>query len=593
MTTIRKAVKFLVEAMRKTEKNDILFNPKTYEYFLNSLIFSPAWFFPQEKRIYEILGKYENFLKEHDIDYKTLEFESNITKDASIILLPPNFLQGEILSTDNILTRVKDIKAGNVPNLLLPVKVIPYEHQKKAFAIATTLDACALFMEMGCGKTLVGVAVAGYRYKKGEVKKVLIICPKSVIPVWRNEFEKYADFPVSIFSLNGQKETFTPTVDKDKLTVYIINYESTWRREIIIGEFNPDMVILDESQHIKSHISKQSKFCHKLGDRVKYKLILSGTPISQSLIDGFSQFKFLNKNIFGSSITKFRDKYCIMGGYKNHQIVGYKNQEEFAKKLHSISYRVTLNECTDMPDTVDKIEYCYLNESRKIYDELAREMVTMVQGTNIAVVNILAQLHKLQQVTGGFLPVEYDDGHREILKVGEEKLNLLESVLRDLPSREKVVIFVRYNKSSGEVIAICDRLASLGRKYVVLTGETKNRGEVIKKFQADPSVTAIVAQIQVGGVGIELNAARYMIFYSLDFNADTHTQAKGRIRRMNKKQVCVYIYLLAKNTIDEKIFKALQKKQDMAKYIVDELKKAPYDQTSFSLNLNTSNDNKV
>lgn len=184
--------------------------------------------------------------------------------------------------------------------------------------------------EMGCGKTLTSIAVAGAGYKLGHLKRALIIAPTSVYAVWPKEFQEYADFPYTVRTLLGTKaQRLKELGDLEKwpfpaLLVAVINYESTWRDGIFeaLQEFNADLIVCDESQRIKTHDAAQSKAVHRLGDRARYKLILSGTPVQNDAMDIFSQYRFLDPTIFGQNYYTFRNRYAVMGGFNKKQVVG-------------------------------------------------------------------------------------------------------------------------------------------------------------------------------------------------------------------------------------------------------------------------------
>lgn len=184
--------------------------------------------------------------------------------------------------------------------------------------------------EMGCGKTLTSIAVAGAGYKLGRLKRVLIVAPTSVCAVWPKEFQEYADFPYTIRTLLGTKAQRLKELDDlekwpfPALQVAVINYESTWRDGIFerLQQFNADLIICDESQRIKTHDAAQSKAMHRLGDQARYKLILSGTPVQNDAMDIFSQYRFLDPTIFGQNYYTFRNRYAVMGGFNKKQVVG-------------------------------------------------------------------------------------------------------------------------------------------------------------------------------------------------------------------------------------------------------------------------------
>ena len=143
------------------------------------------------------------------------------------------------------------------------------------------------------------------------------------------------------------------------------------------------MIIADESQKIKGPSTKQSKGMHRLGEVAKYKLILTGTPVTASPMDFFSQYKFLDPDIFGKSYYAFRNRYAVMGGYKNKQVVGYQNKDELIRKAHSIAYRITKAEALDLPETVDQELYCSLeHKANQYYQEMVNFNVAQIEAEN-------------------------------------------------------------------------------------------------------------------------------------------------------------------------------------------------------------------
>ncbi|MFA5386033.1 MAG: SNF2-related protein, partial [Eubacteriales bacterium] len=208
------------------------------------------------------------------------------------------------------LEKVKDIKESKTENISLPVNIKPFSQQIKAYQIGMAMDRTALLMEQRTGKTLSAIAIAGYRHSRGEVNRLLVICPLTVSSVWIDEFEK-ASFiyeAVNLTRKHGKKTPLDSFSNSGELQVAVINHESSWRLGDQLKKWKPDMVIVDESQKIKNGRAKQSKFLHKLGDEVKYKLILTGTPISQGPLDIWSQYRFLDSTVFGRSFVNFRKR---------------------------------------------------------------------------------------------------------------------------------------------------------------------------------------------------------------------------------------------------------------------------------------------
>jgi len=452
----------------------------------------------------------------------------------------------------------------------MPIKVKPFKHQIKAYNLSLINPNFALLMEMGTGKSLTSVAIAARRYQRGEIKRLLIVAPTSVCPVWPKEFEA-AKIMYKIAVLEGPIQQRIKKLESlsqwtDFLQVAVINYEATWRMIDVLLAWKPDMVIADESQRIKNPSAQQSKAMHKLGKIAKYKLILTGTPVQNAPLDFFSQYKFLDDSIFGTSYYAFRARYAVMGGYGGHEIIRYQNLDELIQKAHSIAFRVKKEEALDLPDQIDEYMYCELEpKARRIYEEIKEDSYTELENSEITVRNVLTRLLRLQQITGGY--VNTDDATQK--QVSRAKLEMLKEIVSDIvEASKKVVIFARF---VAEIEAIRKLMDELKIQYSWIAGEVpvKERGEKVRQFQEDPNCTVFIAQIQTAGLGITLHAADTAIFYSVDFNYANYEQARARIHRIGQKNNCTYIHLLAKNTVDEHVMKALQKKEDMAKMVVD------------------------
>ena len=461
----------------------------------------------------------------------------------------------------------------------LPIKAKPYEHQKIAFNFALekleTNECCALLMDMGLGKSLTSIAIVGELFKEEKIQKVLVVCPTSIISVWEEEFEKFADYEYNIESLTGstmskRKEKLKSLFYKQGLKVAIINYEATWRMEKEINIYKPDIIICDESQKIKNPSAAQSKTMHRLGVKAKYRIILTGTPVQNSPMDVFSQWKFLDPNIFGLSFYAFRNHYAVMGGYYNHQIIRFKNMDELTSKAHSIAYRITKEEALDLPDQIFLNRYCELEPTARItYDKVAKESYAELMDGEITATNILTKLIRLSQISGGH--VKDDDGRIQV--ISKAKLNELKDIMEDviIDNRKKLVVFARF---IPEIESIKKLSEEMKIKYAYITGEvkTEDRGKVRDEFQNNEEVKLFIAQIQTAGLGITLTAADTAVFYSLDFNYANYSQAIARTHRIGQKNTCTYINLISTGTVDEKINKALANKEDIAKNIVDNWK---------------------
>ena len=400
---------------------------------------------------------------------------------------------------------------------------------------------------------------------------MLVVAPLSILGVWEEEFQKFAAFPYALAVLSGSSAKKLDTLRHmtgTALQVVVVNYESVWRLEKDLATWHPALIIADEGHKIKTHNIAASKAMHRLGARASYRLLLTGTVITNKAIDVFSQYKFLNPAIYGQSFYAFRNRYFDMVGYGNHTPVLKKSMEaELTEKLRSISYRATKAECLDLPETVDVIRQIDLEPAAlRIYRQLVKESYAGLSGgKEITAPNILTRLLRLSQLTGGFLG---NDETAAVEQVSCAKLAALEDIVDGAAAEgKKLVIIARF---LPEIRAICKLLEKRGLGYSCITGEVKNRDEQVARFQKEPEAMAFVGQIATAGLGITLTAASTMVFYSLDYSMSNFEQAKARIHRVGQRNLCTYLYLAARGTVDEKVLVALKDKADLAKTLVDD-----------------------
>lgn len=465
----------------------------------------------------------------------------------------------------------------------IPIKAKPYKHQIEAFNFAMDVfeksPGVSLLVEMGCGKTLVSIGVSGALVESEKVKKLLVVCPLSICGVWKEEFEKFADFNYHLEILRGstlKKIAVLQQIGGAGLQVVVMNYESIWRLENELLGWAPDLIIADESHRIKTHNIAASKTMHKLGSIAKYRLMLTGTVITNKALDIFSQYKFIDPSIFGKSFYAFRNHYFDMVGFGNHTPILKKSKEpELMKKLHSVAFRATKSECLDLPEITDIVRHIPLEpKAHGIYKSLVKDSFAELSKGEVPPTNVLTKLLRLSQLTGGFLG---NDGGNAIQQVSMAKLCALDDLIEDtMHGGKKLVIIARF---TPEIQAIIKLLKKTGIGHSVVAGDVKNRAEQIETFQNNPEVSVFVGQIQVEELGITLTAADTMVFYSLDYSMSNFEQAKARIHRVGQKENCTYIYLIAKGTVDEKVLKTLQSKADLAKLLVDDYKNGcnPYE----------------
>lgn len=473
------------------------------------------------------------------------------------------------------------------PLLPYPVKANLYKHQIRGANMALrafgALDAktpgggFGELFEMGCGKTLTTIAVAGALYNLGKIDRVLVVAPTSVCSVWPHDLNQFAAFPWEARVLLGDKKKRLKALNElenwpfKALRIAVINYESTHREGIFeaLAAYKPDLIVCDESQRIKNPSAAQSKALHKLGDAAPFRMILSGTPVQNNAVDLYSQYRFLDPAVYGANFYAFKNRYCIMGGYGQHQIVGYRNMDELVEKEHSVAYRITKEECLDLPQQTFINRYVQFTDAEQaIYEQLRKSsFLELETGENVTATTILTMYLRLMQLTGGFLTADESTRPKQ---VNTAKLDALADIVDDyvVDAGKKLVIFARFR---AEIAAIENLLRLRKIQYGSIYGDVpmEERGKIVEDFQANPDTKVFVAQIQTAGLGITLHAASTAVFYSYDYNYANYAQALARIHRIGQRLPVTYIHLVVDGSIDEKILAALENKEDMAKTVVD------------------------
>ena len=473
------------------------------------------------------------------------------------------------------------------PLLPYPVKANLYKHQIRGANMALrafgALDAktpgggFGELFEMGCGKTLTTIAVAGALYNLGKIDRVLVVAPTSVCSVWPHDLNQFATFPWEARVLLGDKKKRLKALNElenwpfKALRIAVINYESTHRDGIFeaLASYKPDLIVCDESQRIKNPSAAQSKALHKLGDAAPFRMILSGTPVQNNAVDLYSQYRFLDPAVYGANFYAFKNRYCIMGGYGQHQIVGYRNMDELVEKEHSVAYRVTKEECLDLPQQTFINRYVQFTDAEQaIYEQLRKSsFLELETGENVTATTILTMYLRLMQLTGGFLTADESTRPKQ---VNTAKLDALADIVDDyvVDAGKKLVIFARFR---AEIAAIENLLRLRKIQCGSIYGDVpmEERGKIVEDFQTNPDTKVFVAQIQTAGLGITLHAASTAVFYSYDYNYANYAQALARIHRIGQRLPVTYIHLVVDGSIDEKILAALENKEDMAKTVVD------------------------
>ena len=448
-------------------------------------------------------------------------------------------------------------------------KTQPYEHQRQALIKGAKLKNFAYFMEMGTGKTKVAIDNASYLFKEKQIQLVIVIAPNSVYQNWIKEIETHC--PVEDYNI------FVHKVDKkfqylaDKLNFYLINVEAFSHQSgvqtlmpILLNLGRYTMMILDESTTIKNREAKRTKAICKLGTMAGYKRILTGSPITKSPLDLYTQCSFLSPSLLGfKSFLSFRNRYCMMEPIpvSNDRVIMipkyFINLHELEDKLKSFSYRVRKEDCLDLPEKIYQQRFVeFTVEQKRVYKQMQEQAFAIIQDQEVSFANKLTEMLKLHQVCNGFLKtnegaiVELEDCPKlkELIKVIEE-------------GDGKFIIWANYIHN---IESICKLLKKLyGDKSVVsIYGavSVEDRTIAVNKFQSDPDVKFFVGNPTTGGYGLTLTAASYVVYFSNSYNLEVRQQSEDRAHRIGQKKNVTYVDILMRNSIDMLIVSALQRK---------------------------------
>ena len=443
-----------------------------------------------------------------------------------------------------------------------------------------------LHMEMGTGKTLAALSVAGALTVRGKIDNLWIFCTKSAVPVWERELENFGiDYTLTVQTdFVGCYEApfyqkMVPT--ETPLNINIITYDMGWRRVKILDELTPrSLVVCDEIQKIKSPSSKRSRFLFRVGQRVNYRIGLSGTPAPKGPFDYYGIFRFIAPKVFGTNYDKFKHTYGVWAPYPRHWLMyHYQSLDELKGKVQAKTYSIQKAQCLDLPKKTRQIIDVPLSKIEKeIYDELEEDFISFVEGESdrtgqpvervVKADHVLPRLLRLAEVTAGFTRTPSG----ETLWVGESKLNALaEHIEPLLEAGERVVIFARFRPEIEAISeALKDSPLSNGKQVGLetITGDdaTHARRRKVEEFtQSESSI--LVCSLAAASEAIDLSASAYTFFFSVDYDLSHVEQADARNDRIGQTRPMTTYFLQAKGTVDEYMYKAVVDKRTMQDWI--------------------------
>ena len=442
----------------------------------------------------------------------------------------------------------------------------------------------AYFMEMGTGKTKVAIDNAAFMKKNLWIDWVVVIAPNSVYRNWIDEIQKHSDS--NVIHVHKDKSIYGDMTRHPEraLKWFLINVEALSHKSgveklksLLTRKNCRHLMILDESTTIKNRSAKRTRNICKLGKLANYRRILTGSPITKSPLDLYTQCEFLSPQLLGfDSFFTFRARYAVMqqiemGGRQMLFPKYYTNLDELTDKLKTFSFRVRKKDCLDLPDklyTVRKINLTV--KQAEIYNRLKKFAYATINQDEVSFANKLTEILRLHQVTNGF--VKSDDGTIQVFD-DCPKLKELMDILED--TEGKFIIWANYVQNIKTIIKkLKERYGA--NSVVSIFGEvsTEDRQQAVTKFQNDSSCRFFVGNPSTGGYGLTLTSASYVVYFSNSYNLEVREQSEDRAHRIGQDKNVTYIDLIAENTIDEFIVSALDKKLKLsAETLGEEVKK--------------------
>lgn len=469
-------------------------------------------------------------------------------------------------------------------------KLPPFNHQAEALDDGWDRIEFGLFMEMGTGKSKVLIDNMGMLYQSGLINFALVIAPKGVYRNWvAKEIPEHMsdDIPHRVIrwvSGPNKKQAEEMRSVKDKfngLTIFVMNVESfsslkgknagEWMARALGAN---GMIAIDESTTIKNHKAKRTKALMKIAAGFKYRRLLTGSPVTKSPMDIYSQCEFLRPGLLGyDSYYAFQGRYAVvqrktMGQAAFQQIVGFKNLDELTNKIDMFSFRVLKKDCLDLPDKIYTARYVGMTpDQMKMYEDVRRHaMVLLDDGELVTAPAVITQMLRLQQIMSGHLKT--DDG--EMLYFPSKRMDALTEIMNEHDG--KAIIWSRFRYDIQQITQMLNDKFGKGSAAAYFGDTTDDdRNNIVKNFQnPDHPLKFFVGNPATAGYGLTLTEANLVVYYANDFNLETRIQSEDRAHRIGQKNNVTYIDLICEGSIDERIVKALRNKIDIGAKVLGE-----------------------
>ena len=430
----------------------------------------------------------------------------------------------------------------------------PMSHQKTTAEFLAAYDRCFILSEMGTGKTCSAAWAADFLMKRGEVHRVLVVCPISIMhAAWKEDlFRSVMHRKVAI--AHGNKAQRIKVI-KSEAEFVIINYDGI---EIVLDEIMAggfDLIIVDEANNLKTTSTRRWKAFHKLMTTLTPRLwMMTGTPAAQSPEDAFGLAKLVCPERVPKYFTQWRD--LVMQKITMYKWIPRPRSRDIVFNALQPAIRFTKEQCLDLPDiTYVRRDVELTTQQNHYYKAMIAQMLLTAAGEEVSAVNAAAKINKLLQISCG--AVYADSG--EVLRFdASNRLNVMDEIIDESP--KKTIVFAPFRHT---IELIKDHLAGRGIPTTFIHGDVSpaKRGEIIKDFQENPDTRVIVIQPQAASHGITLTAASSVIWFGPTSSVDTYLQANARAHRKGQ-DTKVTVFMIQGSPAENRMYDMLEKRID-------------------------------
>lgn len=509
--------------------------------------------------------------------------------------MPPSaatFDSDALQAMQDCLARIKAAKLpaeGGFPRHIYKFKTKPRIKQDEALDRCYGRPAFALFMDMRTGKTKVAIDTFSCYFMEGTCGGLLVFMPLTVRREWARQWEVHSPVKCNVHLLNTDKQEAyrrwltSPAEDGFKIMLVGIESLSAGRAFGLCEHFLLHVahggVIVDEAHSIKNHQAIRTQKACKLARMARWRLVMTGTPIAKGPMDLYGIFQFLDPDIIGlGDFYSFRNRYAIMGGFEDREIVGYQNLDELFEIIGPFVYQVRQKEAIDVPDMQYEVRTVKLTaEQRKVYKELSSERHYESAVGSLDVANVLGLVMRQQQITGGFIAHQVDNPKKieyaySAIPGENPKVNAVMDIAEEADG--SIVVWCKFKP---EIAAVCAALrAEYGADQVVeLHGDVDEDARLTnRQLFNEGKARFMVANQTTGGVGVEMAAADFMLYFSNTHSFIDRTQSEARPMFDGRKRPVMSIDIIAEGTVDEDVTQSNVMKMNLSEYVRGRIKES-------------------